>query len=593
MTSVSAASGIVAQDMCKSFDDHLVLDKVSLAVEEGTILALLGPNGAGKTTMVRILSTLIPADSGSMRIAGHDVVTDPDGVRAVIGVTGQFSAVDNLLTGAENLQLMADLRHLGREAGRRRVAELLEQFDLTDAAHKLLSTYSGGMRRRLDLAMTLVSKPRVIFLDEPTTGLDPRSRRTMWQIIRELATAGVTILLTTQYLDEADQLADRIAVLDQGRIVAEGTPAELKSRIPGGHVRLHFADPHLLHSASELLAAAAPDEDQLVLQVPADGTVDSLRGLLDELHEARISVERLDDPYPGPRRRVLRRHRQPRHRAAQRRPRTTRSTAVMTTLAYTLSDSRVMLRRNLKHQLRYPSMTVMLIGIPIVLLLLFVYVFGGQLGAGLGAHEGRSAYLNYVVPGLLLLTVASAIQGTSIMVAMDMTGGIIDRFRTMAIARASVLTGHVLGSLIQTLVAIAVLIAVAFGLGFRSAAGPLHWLAAIGILALFAFALIWLAVALGLAAKSVETASNTPMILILLPFLSSGFVSTATMPTGLRQFAEYQPFTPVADTVRGLLSGAAIGDHAIAAIAWSIGIAVVAYLWAIRLYNRRRAAEPK
>ncbi len=268
----------------------------------------------------------------------------------------------------------------------------------------------------------------------------------------------------------------------------------------------------------------------------------------------------------------------------------------MTTLAYTLSDSRVMLRRNLKHQLRYPSMTVMLIGIPIVLLLLFVYVFGGQLGAGLGAglgaHEGRSAYLNYVVPGLLLITVASAVQGTSIMVAMDMTGGIIDRFRTMAIARASVLTGHVLGSLIQTLVAIAVLIGVAFGLGFRSAAGPLHWLAAIGILVLFAFALIWLAVALGLAAKSVETASNTPMILFLLLFLSSSFVATATMPTGLRQFAEYQPFTPVADTVRGLLSGAAIGDHAIAAIAWSIGIAVVAYLWAIRLYNRRRAAEP-
>jgi ABC-2 type transport system permease protein len=269
----------------------------------------------------------------------------------------------------------------------------------------------------------------------------------------------------------------------------------------------------------------------------------------------------------------------------------------MTTLAYTLSDSRVMLRRNLKHQLRYPSMTVMLIGIPIVLLLLFVYVFGGQLGAGLGAglgaHQGRSAYLNYVVPGLLLLTVASAIQGTSIMVAMDMTGGIIDRFRTMAIARASVLTGHVLGSLIQTLVAIAVLIGVAFGLGFRSAAGPLHWLAAIGIVALFAFALIWLAVALGLAAKSVETASNTPMILFLLLFLSSGFVATATMPTGLRQFAEYQPFTPVADTVRGLLTGTAVGDHAIAAIAWSIGIAVAAYLWAIRLYNRRRAAEPQ
>ena len=227
-----------------------------------------------------------------------------------------------------------------------------------------------------------------------------------------------------------------------------------------------------------------------------------------------------------------------------------------------------------------------------MLLLLFVYVFGGQLGAGLGAHQGRHAYLDYVVPGLLLITVASAVQGTSIMVAMDMTGGIIDRFRTMDIARGSVLTGHVLGSLIQTLAAIAILVGVAFGLGFHSSAGLLGWLGAIGILVLFAFALIWLAVALGLAAKSVETASNTPMILLLLLFLSSGFVATATMPEGLRQFAEYQPYTPVADTVRGLLTGDAVGHHAIAAIAWSIGIAAVAYLWALRLYDQRRAAEP-
>jgi ABC-2 type transport system ATP-binding protein len=293
MTDQTGASGIVARDVCKSFGSHLVLDRVHLTAEEGSILALLGPNGAGKTTMVRILSTLISADSGSMCIAGHDVVTDPDGVRAQIGVTGQFSAVDNLLTGAENLRLMTDLRHFGRGAGQRRVTELLEQFDLSDAADKLLSTYSGGMRRRLDLAMTLVGDPRVIFLDEPTAGLDPRSRLTMWEIVRQLAKTGVTILLTTQYLDEADQLADRIAVLDQGRIVAEGTPADLKSRIPGGHVTLHFAGPDLLRSAVGLLPAAAPDQDQLVLHVPADGTVDSLRELLDELHDARIAVERL------------------------------------------------------------------------------------------------------------------------------------------------------------------------------------------------------------------------------------------------------------------------------------------------------------
>ena len=293
MTSEPGPTGVVAQGVRKSFGGQVVLDEVSLVAAEGAVLALLGPNGAGKTTMVRILSTLIAADAGSICVAGHDVATDPDGVRAVIGVTGQFSAVDNLLTGAENLQLMADLRHLGRKAGRQRVAELLERFDLADAAHKLASAYSGGMRRRLDLAMTLVDQPRVIFLDEPTTGLDPRSRRTMWQIIRDLAAAGVTILLTTQYLEEADQLAGRIAVLDHGRVVAEGTPAELKSRIPGGHVQLHFADPRELRLAADLLPAAWPDQDQLVLRVPADGTVDSLRDLLNELHRARIAVERL------------------------------------------------------------------------------------------------------------------------------------------------------------------------------------------------------------------------------------------------------------------------------------------------------------
>jgi ABC-2 type transport system ATP-binding protein len=291
--SAPTAPGIAVRGVCKSYGSHLVLDNVDLTAEEGKIFALLGPNGAGKTTIVRILSTLITADSGTMSVAGNDVTSDPNGVRAVIGVTGQFSAVDNLLTGTENLQLMADLRHLGRQAGRQRVTELLAQFDLTDAADKPLSTYSGGMRRRLDLAMTLVGRPKVIFLDEPTTGLDPRSRRTMWQIIRELATGGVTILLTTQYLDEADDLADRIAVLDQGRIVAEGTPGELKSRIPGGHVLLHFADPHLLRAAAQMLPAATADSEQLVLTVPADGTVDSLRHLLDQLHDSRIDVQRL------------------------------------------------------------------------------------------------------------------------------------------------------------------------------------------------------------------------------------------------------------------------------------------------------------
>jgi ABC-2 type transport system permease protein len=266
----------------------------------------------------------------------------------------------------------------------------------------------------------------------------------------------------------------------------------------------------------------------------------------------------------------------------------------MTSLAYTVSDSATMLRRNLKHQLRYPSVTLMLVGMPIVFLLLFVYVFGGQLGAGLGGQHGnRATYLTYVVPGILIMAVASAALGTAISVATDMTGGIIDRFRTMAIARGAVLTGHVIGSMIQTVIAVTIVLGVALALGYRTTASPLAWLAAVGVLLLFTFALVWLSAALGLAAKSVETASNTPMFLTLLPLLSSGFVPTATMPPGLRQFAEYQPYTPVTQTVRGLLTGTPTGTHAIAAIAWSVGIALVCYLWAVRLYNRRRAAEPK
>ncbi|HEX4519762.1 MAG TPA: ABC transporter permease [Gaiellaceae bacterium] len=267
----------------------------------------------------------------------------------------------------------------------------------------------------------------------------------------------------------------------------------------------------------------------------------------------------------------------------------------MSTLAYTVSDSTTMFRRNLRRLRRYPSLTLLLVGMPIVFLLLFVYVLGGQLSHGLGTaytagHSGRAAYLNYVTPGILLMTVAAAVQGTAIVVAMDMTGGIIDRFRTMAIARSAVLTGHVLASLVQSLLSVGIVLGVAVALGFRPDADVPEWLAAIGLLALFAFALIWLATALGLAAKSVETASNTPMFLTFLPFLGSGFVLVATLPTGLRQFARFQPFTPTTETLRGLLTGTAIGTNALVAVAWSVAIALASYLWARQLYTRGRAA---
>ncbi|MFD9778548.1 ATP-binding cassette domain-containing protein [[Kitasatospora] papulosa] len=286
-------AAVSAIGLRKSYGDKTVLDGIDLRVPAGSVFALLGPNGAGKTTAVKILSTLVSADGGQAQVAGHNLATDPQAARAAIGVTGQFSAVDGLITGEENMLLMADLHHLPKAEGRRVATELLERFDLTDAAKKPASAYSGGMKRRLDIAMTLVGDPRIIFLDEPTTGLDPRSRHTMWGIIRALVTTGVTVFLTTQYLEEADQLADRIAVLHNGRIAAEGTADELKRLVPGGHVRLRFTDPTSYRNATATLTDAAPDDEALTLQLPSDGSQRDLRTILDRLDTAGIDADEL------------------------------------------------------------------------------------------------------------------------------------------------------------------------------------------------------------------------------------------------------------------------------------------------------------
>ncbi|MER5887932.1 ATP-binding cassette domain-containing protein [Streptomyces sp. NPDC001941] len=284
---------ISADGLRKSYGDKAVLDGIDLSIPTGSVFALLGPNGAGKTTTVKILSTLLGADGGRAVVAGHDVAGEAQAVRAAIGVTGQFSAVDGLITGEENMRLMADLHHLSKREGRRVTAELLRRFDLEEAAKKPASTYSGGMRRRLDIAMTLVGGPRIIFLDEPTTGLDPRSRHNMWQIIRELVADGVTVFLTTQYLEEADELADRIAVLNDGKIAAEGTAEELKRIVPGGHVKLRFSDPSAYRSAVTALDEVVRDDESLSLTLPSDGSQRALRSVLDRLDAAGIEADEL------------------------------------------------------------------------------------------------------------------------------------------------------------------------------------------------------------------------------------------------------------------------------------------------------------
>ena len=287
MTATRPAIEVVG--LTKSYGDHPVLNGVDLTVPEGTVYALLGPNGAGKTTIVNILSTLLTPGDGEIRVAGFDVRREPGGVRAAIGVTGQFSAIDELLTGRENLRLMADLAHLDRATASTTVSVMLERFDLVDAADRRAQTYSGGMKRRLDLAMTLIARPRLIFLDEPTAGLDPRSRRDLWAIVREQVADGVTVLLTTQYLDEADHLADRIGVLDGGLLVAEGTAAELKRRVPGGHVAVQFNDAAALAAAAAAHPGATTDDEALILQVPNDGGIAGLRRVLDGLDDAGVA----------------------------------------------------------------------------------------------------------------------------------------------------------------------------------------------------------------------------------------------------------------------------------------------------------------
>jgi ABC-2 type transport system ATP-binding protein len=285
-------AAVAVTGLRKAYGSTVVLDGVDLRIGTSEVVALLGPNGAGKTTIVKILSTLIPADAGTASVLGHDVRREAGAVRAGIGVTGQFSAVDGLLTGEENLLLMGRLLHLPAAERRVRAARLLEQFELTEAARRTAATYSGGMTRRLDIAMTLMGRPRLIFLDEPTTGLDPRSRRTMWGSVRDLAAAGVTVLLTTQYLEEADQLADRIAVLDGGRIVAEGTPEELKRRLPGAHIRLGFPDAAALDAAARALPEGTRDDEQLALCVPNEGGIRSLRDVLARIGD-RVAVDDL------------------------------------------------------------------------------------------------------------------------------------------------------------------------------------------------------------------------------------------------------------------------------------------------------------
>lgn len=520
---------VYAQGIEKSFGSHKVLKGVSLEAYRGSVFALLGANGAGKTTFINLLTTLTKADAGTAFVAGFDVSQQPEMVRESITVTGQQVTVDGVLTGYENLVLVAKLHHMPHP---QKVAqELLEQFDLTEAGGKAAATYSGGMKRRLDIALSLIGNPEVIFLDEPTTGLDPAARREVWDTIAKLAQSGITIFLTTQYMEEAEHLADTIAVLHEGHIIANGDKEAILSAAGDAH------------NLEEAFLALTSSEGAAASQTP----------LKDSAQPSQNS-QVVNIPVPAKRTRRL----------------------------HLFGDTWTLTVRMLKHNIRSMDTVMTVVGMPLLILLLFVFVLGGAM------DTGSTSYINYVVPAVLLVCIASGVSYTAFRVNADILSGIFDRLRTMPIARSAFVGGHVLSSVIVNGISCLALFLIALLIGYRPGADIAGWGIALGLLlfALIAFATI--GVAFGIMAKSSEGSGMFSYLLIGLMFVSSGFAPTSTMPPALQIFADVQPMTPIINSLRNALLGQSVDAQIAAAIGWLLVLTVAFSLLSINRINRLR-----
>ena len=610
----SAVPAVRVEGVVKRFGATVALDGAELEVPRGMVFGLLGPNGAGKTTLVRILATLLAPDAGRAEVLGHDVVREPSAVRELLGLTGQFAAVDELLTGRENLEMFGRLFKLSRAEASRRAGELLERFELAQAADRPARTYSGGMRRRLDIASSLLTRPRVLFLDEPTTGLDPRSRNEIWAIVRELRRGGTTLLLTTQYLEEADQLADRIAVIDRGKVIAEGTGNELKDRVGGQILEVELASAAQRDRAQAVLAGVGcgepePDErpDRLTLPAPRYG-LQLVEEAAAELRRAQIRVSdiglrrpTLDDvflqltgappsedgggpsedgapasgdgggpssrtrrrprPQPpapdvsAPRRAVLRLRRPP--------PQAVRSA---------VTDTAVVTGRNLRHFIRQPDLLTFSTIQPVIFVLLFVYVFGGAVSRSL---PHGVTYVNFLLPGIFVQSVTFRASQTAVGLSEDLQRGVIDRFRSMPMARSAVLLGRTVADLVRNILITGLMIAVGYLVGFRFHGGVAGAVACIAVVAAFGFALSWIFAFVALTVRGAEAAQTAGFVVIFpLVFASSVFVPVSTMPHWLQAFAKVSPVTVTADAARSLAlfgTPASLG----AAAAWIGGLLAV------------------
>jgi ABC transporter DrrB family efflux protein len=601
------------EGVVKRFGATVALDSAGLEIPAGMVFGLLGPNGAGKTTLVRILATLLTPDAGRAEVFGLDVAGEPAAVRELIGLTGQFAAVDELLTGRENLEMFGRLFKLSREQAHRRAGELLERFELAQAADRPARTYSGGMRRRLDIASSLLTRPQVLFLDEPTTGLDPRSRNEIWAIVRELRREGTTLLLTTQYLEEADQLADRIAVIDRGKVIAEGTGNELKDRVGGQILEVELSSAGQRDRAQAVLAEVGcgdpqPDErpDRLTLPAPRNG-LQLVEEAAAGLRRAQIGVSdiglrrpTLDDVFlkltgappeedgdrPG-----LRTRRRPRPRPRQpapdvpapHRPVLRLRRPPPQAVRSAITDTAVVTGRNLRHFIRQPDLLVFSTIQPVIFVLLFVYVFGGAIGRSL---PHGATYVDFLLPGIFVQSVTFGASQTAVGLKEDLTRGVVDRFRSMPMARSAVLAGRTAADLVRNILVIGLMIAVGYLVGFRFLGGVAAAVGCIAVVAAFGLALSWIFAFVALTVRGAETAQTAGFVVIFpLVFASSVFVPVSTFPDWLQAFAKINPVTVTADAARSFAlygTPASLG----AAAAWIGGLLVVFIPLSVSRYRR-------
>ena len=586
---------IEVQNLVKSFGTTRALTGVSFAVGAGEIVGLLGPNGAGKTTLVRAMATLLTPDAGTVRVGGFDAVAAPAQVRALIGLAGQFAAVDDVLTGRENLELVARLYGVRRAERQRRVPAVLDRFDLVDVADRRAGTYSGGLRRRLDLAATLVGRPAVILLDEPTAGLDPRSRADLWVLVEQAAADGATVVLTSQHLDEVERLARRIVVIDRGVVIADGSADDLKGAVGGDVIEARVDDPEMLEAARALLAdlgagTATSDPDARTVVVPARAGVPALMAAARRLDEAGIALAdlglrrpSLDDVFfaltgagaelqpdiPAPPLPPI--------------PTVTRAPAsrVAPARRHGASDMAAVTQRYLLRFVRIPPLLFLGTVQPVLFVVMLDAVFGGLVEqAGLGVD-----YMQYLLPGVLVMSVMFGASITSAGIAEDVQAGVVDRFRSLPMSRAAVLVGRTIADLVRNALALTLVTIVGVAMGYRFA-GPGAAVAVAGLLLVFAFAVSWLFAAVGLAVRHPEVAQLAGFLPVLpLVFLSGAWIPIETMPAGLQAFARHQPVNVLVEAVRALGDGAPAAEPVGRSMAWSVAILLIAVPVGVRLYR--------